>query len=263
MASNLWTDLEALQRLARSERAARLAAAGAIPRGGASAGLLAPSHRRRFDIRARDVTARLATGDFCDFFPLSDSEIALVMADVSGKGVPAAVLRGVARSVLRSLATTETGPAATLTRLNRILSAAELGSMFVTLFFGCYDASTGALRYANAGHPIPFLIGLGGDPRPFGEVTGPILGILDSTEYGEREERLAAGDRLVLFTDGVSEARDRRGEYFAPRHLLRCLREQAGSPAEQLCESLGRSVLAFVSGSPQDDATVVVLERKS
>jgi sigma-B regulation protein RsbU (phosphoserine phosphatase) len=261
VASNLWTDLEALQRLARSERVARRNGHRARPRGQAPATSPAPG-QLRYDIQARDITARLASGDFFDFFPLSDSEIALVLADVSGKGVPAAVLRGVSRSVIRSLAAVEDGPAAMLTRLDEILSAAELGSMFVTLFFGTYDVYTGGLRYANAGHPIPFRIGSGQVPRPFGEVTGPILGILDSAEYGEKEERLETGERLVLFTDGVSEARDPRGEYFAPNNLLRCLQDLAGASAKRLCESLGRSVQEFVAGSPQDDATVVVLERR-
>jgi phosphoserine phosphatase RsbU/P len=263
VASNLWTDLEALRRLARSQRVARF-----VPGGGTAAlrgippGPFPPFPTLpELEIHAMDLTSRLATGDFCDFFFLSESELALVMADVSGKGVPAAVLRGVTRSVLRNLASTEASPGETLSRLNRILCEANLGSMFLTLFLGQYGISTGLLRYANAGHPVPFRIGRNGGVEPFGEVTGPILGILDSRVYADREGWLAVGDKLVLFTDGVTEARDPAGSFFPPSHLAACLEEQATSPPGVLCEKLGRSVLAFQQNLPQDDATVLVLQR--
>jgi sigma-B regulation protein RsbU (phosphoserine phosphatase) len=264
VASNLWTDLEALRRLARSQRVARFVqGSGTVShRGVPPSGPFPPFPKLpELEIHATDLTARLATGDFCDFFFLSESELALVMADVSGKGVPAAVLRGVTRSVLRNLASTEASPGETLSRLNRILCEADLGSMFLTLFLAQYRVSTGLLRYANAGHPVPFRIGRNGVVELFGEVTGPILGILDSRVYAEREEWLAVGDKLVLFTDGVTEARDPGGDFFAPSHLGACLQEQATSPPDILCERLGRSVRAFQQGCHQDDATVLVLQR--
>ena len=263
MASNLWTDLEALRRLARSERVARFApGSAAASRQGVPPGPFPPFPiLPELEIHALDLTARLANGDFCDFFFLSDSELALVMADVSGKGVPAAVLRGVTRSVLRNLASTEASPGETLSRLNRILCEANLGSMFLTLFLGQYRIPTGLLRYANAGHPVPFRIGRNGGVEPFGEVTGPILGILDSRDYADREGWLAVGDKLVLFTDGVTEARDPEGNFFAPSPLAACLEGEASSTPSALCENLGRSVRSFQRGLWQDDATVLVLQR--
>ena len=263
MASNLWTDLEALRRLARSQRVARDAPAGgsASRRGVPQESFPTFPKLPELEIHAMDVTARLATGDFCDFFFLSESELALVMADVSGKGVPAAVLRGVTRSVLRNLATTEASPGETLSRLNRILCEASLGAMFLTLFLGQYRISTGLLRYANAGHPVPFRIGRHGGVEPFGEVTGPILGILDSRVYADREGWLAVGDKLVLFTDGVTEARDPEGNFFAPAHLAACLEEHSTAPPGVLCERLGRRVRDFQQDRSQDDATVLALQR--
>ena len=264
MASNLWTDLEALRRLARSQRVARLVPGGgtAFHQGFPPSGPF-PSFPKlpELEIHAIDVTSRLATGDFCDFFFLSESELALVMADVSGKGVPAAVLRGVTRSVLRNLASTQASPGETLSRLNRILCEANLGSMFLTLFLAQYRISTGLLRYANAGHPVSLRIGRRGAVEPFGEVTGPILGILDSRVYADRDEWLAVGDKLVLFTDGVTEAHAPGGDFFAPSHLAACLEEHRASPPDVLCESLGRSVRTFQQSLPQDDATVLVLQR--
>jgi sigma-B regulation protein RsbU (phosphoserine phosphatase) len=263
VASNLWTDLEALRRLARSQRIARLMPGnGAVSRQGVPSGPFPPFPiLPELEIHAMDLTARLATGDFCDFFFLSESELALVTADVSGKGVPAAVLCGVTRSVLRNLASTEASPGETLSRLNRILCEANLGSMFLTLFLGQYRIPTGLLRYANAGHPIPFRIGRNGGVEPFGEVTGPILGILDSRAYADREGWLAVGDKLVLFTDGVTEARDPEGNFFAPSRLAACLEGETTSTPGALCESLGRRVRAFQQGPVQDDATVLVLQR--
>jgi sigma-B regulation protein RsbU (phosphoserine phosphatase) len=260
LASNLWTDVEALRRLARSQRAARGADG---PDRKVPLGAFPPyPHLAAIDLHAMELTSRLATGDFCDYFMLDDSELAVVMADVSGKGIPAAVLRGVTRSVLRQIASVSASPGSTLARLNRILSEADLGSMFLTLFLGQYRTQTGLLRYANAGHPPPLRIGRGGEVEPFGEVTGPILGILDSRTYADREEWLAVGDKLVLFTDGVTEARNRLGEFFAPRRLRECLVGQAAAAPAAVCAALRTRVLEFRHGRVQDDATVLVLQRR-
>ena len=194
---------------------------------------------------------------------LPDGRLGISVGDVAGKGVPAAVLQGVTRSVLRNLATPESSPGRTLSRLNRILCEANLGSMFLTLFLGQYRISTGLLRYANAGHPVPYRIGRHGGVEPFGEVTGPILGILDSRTYGDREEWLAPGDGVVLFTDGVTEARNPEGEYFGPGPLMHCLQAHASRPLGVLCEALGESVRRFQGGMLQDDATILALRRSA
>ena len=264
MASSLWSDPEALRRLARWERVTRRGSDMAAAR---QKGILRGSFppfptRRDLEIGAADITSRLATGDFCDFFFLSDSELVLVMADVSGKGVPAAVLRGVTRPVLRNLASPKSSPGATLARMNQILYEADLGSMFLTIFLGQYRATTGLLRYANAGHPIPYRVGREGSVAPCGEVTGPILGILESTAYADREEWLAPGDGIVLLTDGVTEARSPEGEFFSSSELGRCLEANALLPLEALCRALGERVLAFQRGAFQDDATVMALRRR-
>lgn len=261
LASSLWTDVEALRRLARSQRAAR--GTPLAPDRKAPAGAFPPFPQLpQIDLHAMELTQRLASGDFCDYFLLDRSELAIVMGDVSGKGIPAAVLRGVTRSVLRQIASGSISPGSTLARLNRILCEADLGSMFLTLFLGQYKLSSGLLRYANAGHPLPLRIGSKGDIEPFGEVTGPILGILDSRVYADREEWLAVEDRLVLFTDGVTEARNRAGDFFAPRGLLECLVTHAGASPASICAALRAGVLAFQGKRAQDDATVLVLQRR-
>lgn len=264
MASNLWTDLEALQRLARTEQAAQRHAGGHAVRSHSQIREPFPPLPRReeIDLYALDMTARLASGDYCDFFFLSETTLALVMADVSGKGVPAAVLRGVTRSVIRYLAPSSQTPGETLMRANRILCGARLGSMFVTLYLGCYDTRTGKLTYANAGHPVPYRISQRGSVEPLGAVTGPILGILDEREFETQEETIEAGDRLVLFTDGITEARNPCGEFFGGVQLAAALAQHAALGLEEFCEALASSVRGFQSGRPQDDATILALQRR-
>ncbi len=171
--------------------------------------------RDEFDLHAVVAPARHVAGDFFDFFFLDDRRLALIMADVSGKGAPAAVYMAVTRTILRDLLrnTPDASPGAILNEANRRLLEQNTYGMFVTLWLGVYDTHDGEVRYANAGHPHPYLVSCAitnpGRARAskFGEVTGPILGILDLAEYEERRARLEPGEAVVFFTDGVPEAR--------------------------------------------------------
>ncbi len=261
---SLWTDREALARLALSGHAAEAALRESGQAGPSAdpAPLSSPGPREEFEVRIAERPARVVSGDYADAFMVSGQTLALVMADVSGKGVPAALLKGVTRSVLRNLSSCTRSPGETLTRLNRILVEAELGSMFVTVFLGWYDVSRGALRYANAGHPPPYLLEASGRVRSFGDVTGPILGILEQDRYGEGEESIGAGDRLVLYTDGVTEARSPEGGFFGHSRLMRFLSRHAFRSAGHLCRLLQRDLEEFQAHQPQDDATLLILHRR-
>jgi sigma-B regulation protein RsbU (phosphoserine phosphatase) len=261
---SLWTDVEALARLALSDQVAERtlleSRSGGVP---SIQGPFPPFEERgEFEVRWAESPARVVSGDYADHFPVSEKTMVLVMADVSGKGAPAALLKGVTRSVLRNLSSCSASPGDTLARVNRILVEAELGSMFVTVFLGWYDVASGTLRYADAGHPLPYLVEAGGRVRAFGDVTGPILGILDQVHYEESEERIGAGERLVLYTDGVTEARSPEGGFFGHSRLMRFLAKSGRSSAEDLCDLLLRSVDEFQGGRRQDDATLLVLHRK-
>jgi phosphoserine phosphatase RsbU/P len=261
----LWTDLEALARLAlldrEAERALLESRTGPALR---STGAFSLSGKREeFEIHTAESPARVVSGDYHDAFLISDRTLALVMADVSGKGTPAALLKGVTRSVLRNVSSCSTSPGEALTRLNRILVQAELGSMFVSLFLGWYDISSGSIRFANAGHPLPYRVEPSGRVRAFGDVTGPILGILEQEAYEEKEEELEPGDRLVLYTDGVTEARSPEGGFFGHSRLMRLLSAQSRQSAESLCRLVQARLDEFQSHRPQDDATLLVFHRKS
>lgn len=263
MRTTLWKDVEAVARLARVRAAAEVEAGGEAVRS-----IRLPSGQRPafpgrsdFDVFALGSAARTVPGDAHDHFLIDEETLALVIADVSGKGMPAALLTEVTRSLVRCLSCTSRGPGETLSRLNRVLHGADLGSMYVTIFLGWYHTPTGVVRYANAGHPRPLRLERGGRVRTFGRVIGPILGILDVESYPEAEGRLAPGDRLVLYTDGVTEALSPEGEMLGTDRLRFLLAENAGRPVDRLCRSVALAVEEFQAGRLHDDATLLALQR--
>jgi sigma-B regulation protein RsbU (phosphoserine phosphatase) len=260
---SLWTDTEALARLARSDQAAEAALLEAPPGSGShpALGVVPFPERALFEVHTADSPARVVSGDYSDHFMVREGILALVMADVSGKGVPAALLKGVVRSVLRNVSSCSASPGEVLTRLNRILVEAELGSMYVTIFLGWYDLRQGRIRLANAGHPLPYLLERSGRVRAFGDVTGPILGILERQRFAEAEEGIEAGERLVLYTDGVTEAQAPDGALFGHSRLMRLLAQHASWPAEHLCARLRSTVEDFQEHRPHDDATFLIFQR--
>jgi sigma-B regulation protein RsbU (phosphoserine phosphatase) len=215
-----------------------------------------------FELHAINVSAKQVAGDFFDFFFLEDGTLVVIMADVSGKGVPAALYMAVARTVLRHVCGSQDSLGAAMTMANEILDENQLGSMYVTLFIGWYDTSSGALRYVNAGHPPPYRIDPSGKVVPFGEVTGTVLGLLPGREYTERHESLSPGDRLVFFTDGVPEAETADEEFYGDERFVQLLESCSGESVEQICERVTDAVSEFQSGRLQDDVTVMVLGRK-
>jgi len=263
MMANLWTDIDAIARLARSGQKAADASNGsaAVPIAPPPGTFPPFPERREFDIHAVDSPARGATGDSYDFFFVNEETLAIVMADVSGKGIPAALLVGVTRSMVRHLSAVSTSPGDTLSRVNRILYQTELGAMYVTIFLGWYDTRTGALVYANAGHPQPFRIVSDGAAVPFGEVTGPILGILDLDRYVTKEAQLEVGDKLVLYTDGVTEAMAPNGEFYGSGRLADLLSRNSSQPVDRLCEIVADRVDDFQDHARQDDTTILTLQR--
>jgi len=217
-------------------------------------------HRTEFELHGTNVPAKEVAGDFFDYFFVDDETLALVIADVSGKGVPAALFMAVARTVLRNQAAGGAGPAEVLTRANRLLAAENSGEMFVTLFFAHYNTRTGRLVYANAGHNPP-CVASGGGVAALNGSTGPVLGIFSGRRYEQREAQVAVGDSVVLYTDGVTEALDRQDRQFALRRLQEMLAANAASPPQQLCDMVVQAVQQHTGESPQDDVTLLVLRR--
>jgi sigma-B regulation protein RsbU (phosphoserine phosphatase) len=220
--------------------------------------------RPEFDLHGVNASARQVAGDFFDFFFTPAGLLTLVIADVSGKGVPAALLMAVTRTIIRNLAMEKLSPAEIVGRANQMLVADSGSSMFVTLFLAQYDPATGRIVYCNAGHPLPYRLNGHAPPAAFGQVTGPILGVCVKEEMGRIEqhgETLEPGQTLLLYTDGATEARDPQGRMLTAGGLERLLRELPPSSVHQMCAGLIVELDRFQSGHRADDITLVALRR--
>jgi sigma-B regulation protein RsbU (phosphoserine phosphatase) len=159
-----------------------------------------------FELFALIQPAREVGGDFYDFFLLDDNQLALVMADVSDKGVPAALFMMVSRTLIKSIARRKKSPAEVLAEANDLLCQGNDAAMFVTLFLAYYDLKTGEIVYANGGHNPAVIVAADGSTREFGAKTGAALGLMPDLAYKQNTETLAPDEILVLYTDGVNEA---------------------------------------------------------
>jgi sigma-B regulation protein RsbU (phosphoserine phosphatase) len=199
-------------------------------------------------------------GDYYDFLTYPDGRIGIVIADVAGKGMPAALVMASLQAKVQALADTPGDTADMVGRLNRGIAGACPPNRFVTLFFAVLDPRSGELAYSNAGHNPPFLV------RPNGEIAaleggGPPLGILPAIRYQEEHGRMEPGDVLLLYSDGVTEAFNPAGEEFDER-VKDVVVEKRGEPAAAIVEAVHEAVAAWTAGQPAtDDITVVVARR--
>jgi phosphoserine phosphatase RsbU/P len=214
------------------------------------------------DGAARMTPATTMCGDFYDFIELADGRIGVVMADVSGHGVPAAFFMAVARTELRDVAAQHPDPGACLALTNRALCAENPLDLFVSVFYGVLEPASGLLRYANGGHNPPYLRHADEEIESVSGQGGPVLGVMSGAEFPTHTLQLRPGDRLVLYTDGLTEACNAAGEAYGTRRLAAELESHGGSAPVELVERLCRSVAAFTGATAQaDDITVSVLAR--
>lgn len=217
--------------------------------------------RTEFDLFAVNLAAKEVAGDFYDFFLVDDDRLALVIADVSGKGIPAALFMAVSRTVIKNVCSRETDPGRALTAANRSICQDNEACMFVTLILGCYRISTGEFTFANAGHDEMLLVGEGGAVEPFGLMRGTAVGIVEDEVYRSGRRTIEPGQTLVFYTDGVTEATSPENELFGRERLEEVLRETAGRPAREICDRIREAVTEFQQGKQFDDVTVMVLKR--
>jgi len=211
-------------------------------------------------VAARNQPARQVGGDFYDLFWLDDDHFGIVIADVADKGMPAALYMALTRSLLLAEARRAPSPRAALTNVNRLLR--ELGELsgFVSVFYGVIERFSRGMVYTRAGHERPFLLREGQALALGGE--GAVLGVLDEEELNLSEERitLLAGDRLVLFTDGLTDAADPRGVFFGLARLKRLLGELAGVEPETICQAVFSALGIHRAEAEQfDDMTLLVI----
>ncbi len=217
--------------------------------------------REELEVYGQMTPAKEVGGDFYDFFPLPGDRVGVVVADVSGKGVPAAFFMAISRTLLKATASFAPSPGVCLSRLNDLLAAENDQMMFVTLFYGVLDVQTRNFRYANAGHNPPMLISADGTVSELAATGGMALAVMDDIAYAEKTIELAPGDSLFFYTDGVTEAFDIDGVQFGEERLVEVLRAVRETPARDLPRSVVGRVKSFERGAPQaDDITCVVLK---
>jgi sigma-B regulation protein RsbU (phosphoserine phosphatase) len=219
-----------------------------------------------WDLTARLVPARETSGDFYDFIPLDNGKWGFVIADVSDKGMGAALFMALVSTLIRTYATQyPTLPAFALSAVNRRILNDTRGNMFVTAFYGVLDPDTGRFRYVNAGHNPPFLLSSQRSKHVdhLGK-TGMALGVLEEASWQQKIVKIAPGDCLLLYTDGITEAQNLHGNFYGESRLLEITRTRMGCNAQKLQEILLEDIFHFIEGAPnQDDITMLVLTRNT
>lgn len=218
--------------------------------------------RTEFDIHASMTPAKEVGGDFYDFFLIDDDHLGLVMADVSGKGVPAALFMMMAKILLSNYAMMGGTPHEVLERLNTTFCKNNDDSMFVTVWFGIYTISTGTVVASNAGHEYPIIRHGNRGFEIMKDRHGFVIGGMSGLKYRDYEFSLEPGDTLFLYTDGVPEATDSTGRMYGSQRLLEALNAAAQGSAKELLEAVHADVERFVGNAPQfDDLTMLAVKR--
>ena len=214
--------------------------------------------RPEFDIHASMTPAKEVGGDFYDFFLIDDDHLGIVMADVSGKGVPAALFMMMSKILVSNYAMMGGSPARVLEQVNTQICKNNEEEMFVTVWFGVLEISTGKIKAANAGHEYPLIRKPGGQFELFKDKHGFVIGGMEGMKYKEYELTIEKGGTLFLYTDGVAEATNARNELFGTDRMLEALNTDAAAAPKTLLTNMKRAVDDFVGDAPQfDDLTML------
>ena len=219
--------------------------------------------RTEFDIYASMDPAREVGGDFYDFFLIDGDHLCMVIADVSGKGIPAALFMMNAKNIVQNCAMFSRSPSEMLTKTNETICANNQMEMFVTVWVGILEISTGILTAANAGHEYPAIRRAGGAFELYKDKHGFVVGGMEGIVYREYSLPLSPGDKLFLYTDGVPEAVNSAREMFGTERMLLALNEDPDAPPETVLKNVRRSVDRFTQDTEQfDDLTMLCVEYK-
>lgn len=219
--------------------------------------------RKEFDIYASMNPAKEVGGDFYDFFMVDDRHLAVVMADVSGKGVPAALFMVIGKTLIKDHTQLGISLGDVFSNVNNLLCDANSEGMFITAFEGILDLVTGEFTYVNAGHEIPYICRKGESFEAYKVRAGFVLAGMEDMRYKEGSVKLAEGDRIYLYTDGVPEATNADNEMYGSERLLNILNKHKDKTPENLLMEIKADVDRFVEEAPQfDDITMLCLEYK-
>ena len=222
-----------------------------------------PEETASMDIAASMNAAKDVGGDFYDFFRIDNDRIGFTIADVSGKGVPAAIFMAVARTLIRATGIRGVSPAECITYINALLSQEAVNNMFVTVFYGIYNIHTGEVTYANAGHNPPYLVRADGSVEMLPLSKDIVAGAFDDFQYSQESLQLEPGDTLLLYTDGVTEAINTEDKEYGEGRLEKQLAQCSNLSCQEIIDKVKEDVKAFAGEAEQsDDITLFALKRK-
>ncbi len=217
--------------------------------------------RTDFELFASMSAAKSVGGDFYDFFLIDDDYLGIVMADVSDKGIPAAIYMAVSRTIIHASAIKEMEPQECLYFSNNLLAKDNENSMFVTVFYGLLNLKSGEMRYSNAGHNPPYILRKNGDVQVIEPTHDKVLGIIEDCKFNTKSVTINPGDGLFLFTDGVTEAMDPEFKLYSEEKLESLLAEIKERSPEEIIDSVFKSVKDHANGAVQsDDITMLALK---
>ena len=221
-----------------------------------------PEDADQMDIAASMNAAKDVAGDFYDFFRIDDDHIGFVIADVSGKGIPAAIFMAVSRTLIRATGIRGVKPSECITYINSLLAEESASNMFVTVFYGIYNIKTGDVTYTNAGHNPPYVAKADGSIVKLPLSKNIIAGFLKDYQFTEEALQLQHGDTLLLYTDGVTEAVDPDYNEYGEERLEALLKNTSQVDCQQLIDAVKADVKVFANGAEQsDDITLLAIKR--
>jgi sigma-B regulation protein RsbU (phosphoserine phosphatase) len=216
----------------------------------------------QIDMAALMVPAKDVGGDFYDIFRIDEDHFGFTIADVSGKGIPAAIFMAVSRTLIRATGIRGGSPSDCLTYSNKLLSAESVDCMFVTVFYGIYNIKTGEVTYCNAGHNPPYLLKSNGEVKALPLAKDPMVGAIPDIEYHEERIQLEKGEMLIMFTDGVTEAMNVSFAEYGDERLVAALKNAVGSNCQEMINAVKADVSEFTEEAEQsDDITMLTIKR--
>jgi len=213
-----------------------------------------------FSVYAQMIPAKEVGGDFYDYFLIDENTLGFVAGDVSGKGIPASIFMAMARMLLKATALSGGGPSQCFKHVNNILCLENLAAMFVTMFYGVLDLRTGEVEYVNGGHLPPYILRKNGVIEAAGGRGGMALGVMSDLDYRSAKLLLEPDEVIFIYTDGVTESKNRGGELFSERRLEQYLSNVNQANLKDIVKGVINDVLSLSSDVPQsDDITVLAL----
>ena len=223
-----------------------------------------PENDYELDLAALMTPAKDVGGDFYDFFRIDKEHIGVVMADVSGKGVPAAIFMAVSRTLIRAIGLQGYTPDVCLTKANELLCGESVDSMFVTVFYAIYNIYTGELDYCNGGHNSPYILRSDGRVEQMPVSTNCMVGVIDGFTFNKDKAQMGVGDTLVMYTDGVNEAFNTEFVEYGDDRMEKVLGELNGKTCREVIDGQLEDVRHYAEGAEQsDDITIMALKRKA